>query len=231
VFGVIPQFLASSSLPLDWLPNFSPVMLLHGEQYLAIKKWPIPTSGTVIQQPKVMEVLDKGKAAAVTVVVQTIEKSSGEAWFENQSTVFIRGSGGFGGKKTGKDRGAASALNKPPSRKADRVVEEKTLERQAAIYRLSGDYNPLHIDPEFAAVGGFKSPILHGLCFMGIAGKHVYEAYGPIKDIKVRFAGHVFPGETIVTEMWKEGDKVIFVAKSKERGTTVLSNAAATLRE
>merc|ERR1712157_130258 len=99
--------------------------------------------------------MGKGKAAAVTSVVHTFDKGSGDLVFESQSTVFIRGSGGFGGKKSGKDRGAASAANKPPSRKADKVVTEKTTDAQAALYRLSGDYNPLHIDPSFAQVGGF----------------------------------------------------------------------------
>lgn len=117
-------------------------MLLHGEQYLAIKK-PIPTSGTLVSEPKLMEALDKGKAAAVTSITESKDKATGEVIFESQSTVFIRGSGGFGGKKTGKDRGAATAANKPPSRPADKTITEKTNENQAAIYRLSGDYNPL----------------------------------------------------------------------------------------
>ncbi|GAA5886830.1 hypothetical protein JCM16303_005721 [Sporobolomyces ruberrimus] len=227
-FGVIPQFAVSSGLSLDWLPNFSPMMLLHGEQYLSIKK-AIPTSGTLVSSSKLAEVLDKGKAAAVTTVTHTKDASSGDVVFENHSTVFIRGAGGFGGKKTGNDRGAATAVNKPPSRKPDAVVEEKTLPQQAAIYRLSGDYNPLHVDPNFASVGGFEQPILHGLCSFGISGKHIFRKFGAFKDIKVRFAGVLYPGETIVTEMWKEGDKVIFVTKCKERGTTVLSAAAATL--
>jgi len=227
-FGVIPQFACSSELPLDWLPNFNPAKLLHGEQYLNIKG-PIPTSGELVSEARLLEVLDKGKAAAVTTIIETRDKRTGNLVFENQSTVFIRGAGGFGGKRTGNDRGAASAANAPPNRSPDAVLEEKTSTRQAALYRLSGDYNPLHILPEFAAIGGFDQPILHGLCSMGIVGKHVFKVYGAYKDIKVRFVGVVYPGETIVTEMWKEGQKVIFTAKVKERNTVVLAAAAVTL--
>ncbi|KJA22896.1 hypothetical protein HYPSUDRAFT_138443 [Hypholoma sublateritium FD-334 SS-4] len=230
-FGVVPQFACSAGLSLDWLPNFNPAKLLHGEQYLNIKG-PIPTSGELVSEARVLEVLDKGKAAAVTTIIETRDKHSGELIFENQSTVFIRGAGGFGGKRTGNERGAASAANKPPARAPDAVLEEQTSTSQAALYRLSGDYNPLHILPEFAAIGGFDQPILHGLCSMGIAGKHVLKAYGPYKDIKVRgtrFAGVVYPGETIVTEMWKEGQKIVFTAKVKERNTVALAAAAVTL--
>lgn len=121
-FGVIPQFPTSSSIPMDFLPNFNPVSggyyslklltelwhvtqakLLHGEQYLSIKA-PIPTSGTLVSSARLLEVLDKGKAAAVTSIVETHDKATGKLIFENQSTVFIRGSGGFGGKKSGKGK-------------------------------------------------------------------------------------------------------------------------------
>jgi len=229
-FGVIPQFPCSSALLLDWLPNFNPAKLLHGEQYLNIKA-PIPTSGELVSEVRLLEVLDKGKAAAVTTIVETRDKTTGTLIFENQSTLFVRGAGGFGGKRTGNDRGAASAANAPPNRSPDAVMEEKTSTSQAALYRLSGDYNPLHILPEYAAIGGFDLPILHGLCSMGIAGKHVLKAYGPYKDIKVRFAGVVYPGETIVTEMWKVGQKVIFTAKVKERNAVALAAAAVTLED
>lgn len=230
-FGVIPQFGSSGALGFENIvPNFDPTKLLHGEQYLKIHK-PIPTSGTLVNEVRLREVLDKGKAAAVISVTTTKDKATGEVIFENQGTVFLRGSGGFGGKKTGADRGNASAVNEPPKRKPDAVVEEKTTLEQAAIYRLSGDYNPLHIDPAFSSMGGFPKPILHGLCFFGIAGKHVLKTYGPFEDIKVRFAGSVIPGETLVTEMWKEGNKVIFVSKVKERNAIALSSAAVTLKE
>jgi multifunctional beta-oxidation protein len=204
--------------------------LLHGEQYLSIKA-PIPTSGELVNDARLLEVLDKGKAAAVTVIVESRDKATGNLIFENQSTLFIRGAGGFGGRRTGKDRGQASATNEPPKRTPDAVLEEKTSPTQAALYRLSGDRNPLHILPEFAAIGGFDKPILHGLCTMGIAAKHVLKTFGSYQDVKVRFAGVVYPGETIVTEMWKEGSKVIFLAKVKERNTVVLASAAVTLED
>lgn len=227
-FGVIPQFAAFGGF--DFVPDFNPAKLLHGEQYLAIKA-PIPTSGDLVSTSRIMEVLDKGKAAAVTTIIETREKRSGTLIFENQSTVFIRGSGGFGGKRNGSDRGPASAANDPPKRQPDAIVEEKTSPSQAALYRLSGDLNPLHILPEFAAIGGFDKPILHGLCSFGIAGKHVLRTYGAYSDIKVRFAGVVYPGETLITQMWKEGNKVIFNVKVKERDAIVLAAAAVTLVE
>lgn len=127
-------------------------MLLHGEQFLEIKKFPIPTSGTLVTTSRVIEILDKGKAASVTAGTITKDKATGEVLFENQSTTFIRGSGGFGGPSKGADRGAATAANIPPARAPDAVVEEKTAENQAALYRLSGDRNPLHIDPDFSYI-------------------------------------------------------------------------------
>ncbi|WVQ81251.1 hypothetical protein IAT38_003373 [Cryptococcus sp. DSM 104549] len=230
-FGVIPQFGTDSGVDIaDLIPNYNLSKLLHGEMYLKLKA-PLPTSGTVITQGRVLEVLDKGKQAAVTFITQTKDKETGEGIAECQSTLVIRGSGGFGGKKKGSDRGAATASNNPPKRKPDAVLEEKTTPDQAALYRLSGDRNPLHIDPQFSSMGGFPKPILHGLCFMGIAGKHVLTSFGPYSDIKVRFAGSVIPGETLVTEMWKEGNKVIFTTKVKERDAPAITNAAVTLVE
>jgi len=230
-FGVIPPFNVEMPYNLEELvPNYSPMMLLHGEQFLEIKKYPIPTSGTLVSRARLLEVVDKGSAAIVRSGVTTVDAATGEELFYNEMVVFLRGSGGFGGKKKPADRGAATAANKPPARAPDAVVEEKTTEEQAALYRLSGDYNPLHIDPAFAAAGGFKVPILHGLCFFGIAGKAVYEKYGKIKNIKVRFAGTVLPGQTLVTEMWKEGDKkVVFQTKVKETGKVCIGGAAAEL--
>lgn len=205
------------------------MMLLHGEQYLEIKQYPIPTAATLVSYPKLLEVVDKGNAAILKSGTTTVNKETGKEVFYNESTVFIRGSGGFGGQKKPEDRGPSTALNKAPKRSPDFTKEEKTTEEQAVLYRLSGDYNPLHVDPAFAKMGGFKVPILHGLCSFGIAAKSVYEQYGPFKNIKVRFAGTVEPGQTLVTETWKEGNKVLFQTKVKETGKLAISGGGAEL--
>lgn len=140
-FGVIPFF--SAEMPFDFdaiLPNFSPMMLLHGEQYLEIRKYPLPTSGVLESRGKLIEVVDKGNAAVVRYGLTTVNKETGEEVTYGEMTVFVRGSGGFDGPKKGGDRGAATAANVPPKRAPDTVVETKTDENQAAIYRLSGDY-------------------------------------------------------------------------------------------
>lgn len=205
------------------------MMLLHGEQYLEIRQFPIPTEATLVASPFLIEVVDKGNAGVVTSGSITVDQRTGKEVFYNESTTFIRGSGGFGGPAKGTDRGAATRVYKPPQRAPDAVVEEATTEEQAAIYRLSGDRNPLHIDPEFSKVGGFKTPILHGLCFFGIAGKAVFNTYGAFKNIKVRFAGTVLPGQTLITEMWKEGGVVVFQTKVKETGKLCIAGAGAEL--
>ena len=229
-FGVIPAFGAQPAFDFaDIVPNFSPMMLLHGEQYLEIRKWPIPTAAKLVSYPKLVEVIDKGKSAIVVTGNTTKDATTGEDVFYNEGSIFIRGSGGFGGSPKGTNRGAATAANAPPARKPDSIFEETTTAEQAALYRLSGDRNPLHIDPEFSKVGGFKTPILHGLCFFGISAKHLFVKYGPYKHIKVRFAGVVLPGQTLRTEMWKEGNKVVFQTIVKDTGKLCIAGAAAEL--
>ena len=227
-FGVVPYFGAEITWNMsEILPNFSPMMLLHGEQYLEIRKFPIPTSATLVSYPKLVEVIDKGKSAIMVSGTTTKDAATGEDVFYNESSAIIRGSGGFGGPSKGANRGASNAVYQPPERQPDSVIEEATTEEQAALYRLNGDRNPLHIDPDFSKMGGFKTPILHGLCFFGISGKHVYQSYGPFNKIKVRFAGTVLPGQKLRTEMWKEGGKVIFQTKVVETGKLCIAGAGA----
>lgn len=233
-FGVILPFETETPYNIDDIvPNFSPMMLLHGEHYLEVRKYPLPTSGKLISTLKLVEVVDKGKSAIVRNGITTVDAATGEELFYNEMTIFLRGCGGFGGNIKAQDRGAATAANTVPKGRApDVVVEQKTTEEQAALYRLSGDYNPLHVDPEFAKIGGFQAPILHGLCFFGFAARALYETFGPFRNIKVRFAGTVVPGQTLVTEMWKDAanpGKIIFQTKVKETGKLAIGGAAAEL--
>lgn len=163
------------------------MMLLHAEQYLEVKA-PIPTSGTLTSSGKVIEVLDKGKGCVVTVGMTTKDEH-GNAILYNEFSNFVRGTKGVGESKRS-ERGLATAQYTMPSRAPDATIREQTVASQAALYRLSGDINPLHIDPQMSAMGGFDVPILHGLCTFGIAGKHVVQAFAKgdgacLKNIKV----------------------------------------------
>ena len=179
-----------------------------------------------------MEVLDKGKNAVVVFGVTT-DNEKGEPVVYNEFTNFIRGAGGFGGglKNSRRKETAATMLHEAPTRKPDHIIREKTHMNQAALYRLSGDFNPLHIDPAVSTIAGFDKPILHGLCTLGYAVKHIFHAYchddpKMFKSVKARFVKHVFPGETLRTEMWTEKDRIIFQVYIEERNTLVISNAA-----
>ncbi len=227
-FGVVPPFASLMGLMSTPGLDFNPMMLLHGEQYMEVRKHPIPTSGTLTTKPKISAIYDKGKGALVLLDAVTSDEN-GEELFFNTFSVFLRGEGGFGGDSGPK------ATNAAPDRAPDKVVEMPTLPQQALIYRLCGDRNPLHADPGFATMGGFEMPILHGLCSFGIVGRAALQEYcdndpARFKSIKVRFSGHMFPGETLVVEMWKEGDdKILLRAKTAERGLDVITNAAVML--
>lgn len=140
-FGVMPAFDVETAYSMDAVvPNFSPAMLLHGEQYLEVRRWPVPTAARTRNSARLLEVVDKGSAAVLRSAVTTVHADSGDDLFYNEAAVFLRGCGGFGGPAAGKDRGPATAANPPPQRAPDVVVEEKTSEEQAVVYRLSGDY-------------------------------------------------------------------------------------------
>ncbi|KAF3003936.1 hypothetical protein E8E14_002837 [Neopestalotiopsis sp. 37M] len=217
------------------VPNFSYKMLLHGEQYLEIRKWPIPTSAKVRTAMKVVDVIDKGSAAVVVTGATSVDVKTDEELFYNETTLFIRGSGGFGGAAataTARRRRAAVASSSAVSRAPDSVATEATSKDQAVVYRLNGDRNPLHIDPAVASAAGFEGgPILHGLCSFGIAGKAILERYGPFTNIRARFSGTIFPGQTLRVEMWKEGHSVLFQAGVLETGKPCLSAGGVCLLE
>lgn len=226
-WGVVPPFPAMGGMAgLDGL-DINWALVLHGEQELEIHG-PIPTSASVVNQGRIEAVYDKGKAALIILTVETVS-DEGTKLFTNRFSIFARGEGGFGGPS------APQVIIETPDRAPDHVVESPTLDQQALLYRLSGDFNPLHADPAFAAFGGFDKPILHGLCTYGVVAKAVVDAVcgGDVERVanyRTRFAGVVFPGETIVTSMWLEDDGVILDVTTKERGEPVLKNARIELR-
>jgi 3-hydroxyacyl-CoA dehydrogenase/3a,7a,12a-trihydroxy-5b-cholest-24-enoyl-CoA hydratase len=229
-YGVIPMFAAVGGLFNVPGLEFNPMMLVHGEQYMEIIEPPLPTEAQIVTEGQVVGIYDKGKGALITIDYVTKEKRSGKPLIKNTMGVFIRGEGGFGG-----DAKAPEVGNVAPDRAPDATVEYKTLTQQALIYRLSGDKNPLHIDPSMAQIGGFDVPILHGLCTFGLLGRAALQAFTGdeperFKSIQVRFSKPVFPGETIVSQFWKVSDtEIIAKARVKERDVDVITNAKVTL--
>jgi len=201
-------------------------MLLHGEQFLEMRA-PIPLSGTLTSHAQVSHLYDKGSGALLILDVTSRDESGRDIFF-NRYSLFIRGLGNFGGDKGPKDSDNADST--PPQSPPHIIHLEQTKQNQALIYRLAGDTNPLHADPSMAAIGGFDRPILHGLCSFGFALRAVLKHFAnndttKFKSIKARFAKHVFPGETLITEMWlKSPTTVVFRMKVAERGDYVLTN-------
>jgi acyl dehydratase len=226
-FGVIASYISGASMLGMPGMSFNPALLLHGEQDLEVLR-PIPTEGKVSNTTRIKDIYDKGSGALVVRETKSKDES-GEPLFVNRSSAFIRGEGGFGGESGPKPG------NLPPEREPDAVVESPIMPQQALIYRLSGDKNPLHAEPAFAKQGGFDLPILHGLCTYGMACKAVVDHLldGETERVaryQVRFAGVVFPGETLVTSMWRENGTILIQTQVKERGTPAITNAAITLR-
>lgn len=209
--------------------------VLHGEQGMELHG-PVPAEGTVVAKNRVAEIIDKGddKGALLYIEREITDQATGAPIATLTSTTFARADGGFGGPT-----GPVKPVHTLPGRAPDAVAETPVLPQAALIYRLSGDPNPLHASPEVAAAAGFKAPILHGLCSYGVAGVAVLrEMCGSdpsrLKSFGLRFSAPVYPGETIVTEMWRDpsedgGDMVSFRARVGER--VVLNNGYARIVE
>lgn len=222
-FGTIPAFMTMMSfVEMDGV-DVNPAMILHGEHQVVVPG-AIPLAATVVSEGEVTGVYAKGKGALIVMEIVTRLEPGGDVLFINRPSIFVRGEGGFGG-----DSGPAT--RRPvPEREPDRTVESPTLPQQALLYRMaSGDRNPLHADPGFAAFAGYERPILHGLCSYGVATKAVVDTVldddpASVASISGRFSGVVFPGETIVTRVWDEGEEIRVEASTVERGEPVISN-------
>jgi acyl dehydratase len=207
--------------------NFA--MVVHGEQFV---QWPrtLPPEGETLADSRVAAVYDKGPKGAV-LIVETVLKdpAGGEPFAILRSSVFARGDGGFGGPSDGE-----APPHQIPDRAPDQSLDFPTRPDQALIYRLSGDRNPLHADPNFAKAVGFPRPILHGLCTYGVTCRAMLQAYtdfdpAPIRSHQARFSAPVFPGETITVDLWRDGDVVSFQARVKDREALVIRNGKTVL--
>jgi acyl dehydratase len=231
--GLVQQVLPTYAVLLAQVPgarrigDFDPAMLVHAEQAFELHR-PLPAEGAVRATSKVTGIYDKGKGALVVSEATAVDPATGEPVITSRSSVFIRGEGGFGGDRGPRDDWAA------PDRKPDHEVTYRTRPEQALIYRLSGDRNPLHSDPAFAARAGFDRPILHGLCTYGVTGRallHALAGSDPARfaSMSGRFSSPVVPGESLTVSMWAEGKTAVF-RTTKEDGTVVIDRGRATFR-
>ncbi|MBL8835605.1 MAG: MaoC family dehydratase N-terminal domain-containing protein [Alphaproteobacteria bacterium] len=204
---------------IDWVKS------LHGEQGLKIFA-PLPAQGSVIGRNRVTGVVDKGPGRGALLMMERdiVDTATGALLATRTSTSFLRGDGGCGAP-------AASDPPPPPvpARAPDIVHAIATRPEAALIYRLSGDYNPVHADPKIAAKAGFARPILHGLCTFGVIGRALVAtacAGDParLRGLAGRFSAPIYPGETIETQIWTEPDGLRFQARCVERDVVVFKN-------
>lgn len=229
---VLPSMSSFLAHPGAWIANekfeANFVKLLHGEQRAQYLK-PLPTSAELRGDYKVSAVVDKGDGKGALVYFDKIlsDNATGEHLCTVSSTLFLRGDGGCGSYGE-----APGDLVSVPEKKPDFVDEITTSNRAALLYRLNGDRNPIHADPEIATKAGFEAPILHGLCSYGICGVSIlrnaldYDV-ARLKSLDLRFSAPVMPGETLQVQGWEVEDGIAFQAKVKERDRLVVSNGIA----
>jgi acyl dehydratase len=206
------------------------LMVVHGEQKVELHK-PLPTTGTFTAEGRTVGAYDKGKDKGAVIVNETVwTDEKGEKVATLTGSTFARGDGGFGGPSEG-----APEPHAAPTRAPDLSVDIATREDQALLYRLNGDRNPLHSDPDVAKRAGFPRPILHGLCTYGITCRAVLQAItdydaDQILSHQARFSAPVFPGDVITVDLWKDGKNISFEARVKARNATVIKNGLTVLR-
>jgi acyl dehydratase len=223
VIAAPPFWLDDPSLGIDWkrVLNAGQDLILEG---------PLPVAGSVSTELRIDAIWDKGKdKGAIMDSSRVLRDSSGTKLATIRQTHFLRGNGGFGGP----DQPKTGEQSAPIQRAPDRVVDLPTRPEQALLYRLSGDYNPLHIDPDVARTAGFHKPILHGSCTFGIVARALLRTIGNepgrLRRFGARFSSPVYPGDTIRTEMWQSGSEIFFRAHAAERGITVLDRGIAVI--
>ena len=205
------------------------VMVVDAQRDITFHK-PLPVEAKVTADSRWLGAWDKGDKGAILVRETEVRDEAGDLLYTLQGTTFARGDGGFGGPTSGQPETPGV-----PDRAPDRSVDITVRPGQALLYRLSGDRNPLHSDPEFAAKAGFKAPILHGMCTYGITCRAILSTYADWDSTAFarhacRFSAPVYPGETITVDLWHEGSTVHFQGRVAERGITCVKNGITELR-
>jgi acyl dehydratase len=234
-FGIVaPTFHETDPPPLD-LPgcDINLAQVVHGSQAIEVAG-PLPTEGTAVLSTRISDVWDKGKAAVIWQEGVATDDASGEELWRVRSSIFVKGEGGFGG-----ERGSSTSVE-VPTREADHVSSYSVTPQQALLYRLCGDRNPLHADPEFAHAAGFPAPILHGLCSYGIVLRTVTDELlagdaSRVGSFTAKFSGVVYPGETIRVQAWEGEEQIVVTAtiashREERDGAPVLSDCVLTPR-
>jgi len=201
--------------------------LVHGEQAFELAG-PIPVEGKVRTVSRITGIYDKGKGGVIATESTSVDAATGEPRFTTRSSVYIRGAGNFGG-----ERGPSGPRNVPPDRAPDLEISYVTLAEQALVYRLSGDRNPLHSDPEFAKLAGFDRPILHGLCTYGFTGRALLHGLcggdsARFTSMEARFSSPVFPGDELTVSMWRTGDGEALFTTRTQNGQVVITEGRCT---
>jgi acyl dehydratase len=230
----VPTMAAVLGSPGFWLSNYKTganwVKLVQGEQHVHVHK-PLPVEATIVARNRVLSVTDKGPEKGAIIVIQRDihNQATSELLAQNKMVTFLRGDGGYSEYEGRSDPGP-EALPAVPERQPDTEVELASLPQAALIYRLSGDYNTLHADPDVAKAAGFERPILHGLCTYGMAAHAVLKTcseYNPlrIRNMAVRFTSPVYPGEKVRFQIWRESDtRLRLRARIDARDVVVLNN-------
>jgi acyl dehydratase len=229
---VLPTFgvLIAQARPARGLGDFDRAMLVHAEQSFELHR-PLPAEGTARTVSTVTGIYDRGSGALVVSENVAVDAASGEPLVTSRSSVFIRGEGGFGG-----ERGSDPPWERP-DREPDYRVVMQTRPEQALIYRLSDDRNPLHVDPKFAARGGFSQPILHGLCTYGFTGRALLHTLcdsdpARFRSMSGRFTRPVLPGESLTVSMWRQdGGGTCLFQTAREDGAVVIDRGRCQVRE
>ena len=219
VFPTFAVIIGGGGAPMDKVGSFNPALMVHGEQGIELLD-EIPPDGQLESRGTITGIWDKGSAALIELESEAVNAATGKPLLRTRASLFCRGEGGWGG-----DRGPSAKVEFPDAEPTHQVTYA-TREDQALTYRLSGDRNPLHSDPSFAAMGGFDRPILHGLCTYGFTGRallHTLCGSDPsrFRSMNGRFSRPVMPGDALTVSMWADGNRALFRTHNQDREVVI----------